>query len=80
MQISDLAAARGLAARFVINDLNKPQVDLWRAIIESPEDLVRHATLWRAQHEDRRQYYDQVRDEFNRTSRPARACKATTNG
>jgi DNA adenine methylase len=65
------AAARGLAARFVINDLNKPLVDLWRAIIESPEKLARqYETLWRAQHEDRRQYYDQVRDEFNRTGRP----------
>ncbi|MBI5387324.1 MAG: DNA adenine methylase [Verrucomicrobia bacterium] len=64
------AAARGLAARYVINDLNKPLVDLWRAIIESPEKLARqYETLWRAQHEDRRQYYDQVRDEFNRTSR-----------
>lgn len=65
------AAARGLAARYVINDLNKPLVDLWRALIESPEKLARqYETLWRAQQEDRRQYYDQVRDEFNRTGRP----------
>jgi DNA adenine methylase len=65
------AAARGLAGRYVINDLNRPLVDLWRAIIESPEKLARqYETLWRAQHEDRRQYYDQVRDEFNRTGRP----------
>jgi DNA adenine methylase len=35
-------AARGLAARYVINDLNKPLVDLWRAIIESPDKLARH--------------------------------------
>ena len=54
------AAARGLAARYVINDLNKPLVDLWRAIIESPEKLARqYETLWRAQHEDRRQYADE---------------------
>jgi DNA adenine methylase len=65
------AAARGAAARYIINDLNQPLVDLWRAIIESPEKLVRqYETLWRAQHEDRREYYDQVRDEFNRTDRP----------
>ena len=65
------AAARGLAARFVINDLNKPLVELWQAIIESPEKLAQqYETLWRAQHEDRRQYYDKIRDEFNRTSRP----------
>lgn len=65
------AAARGLAVRFVINDLNKPLVELWQAIIESPEKLAQqYETLWRAQHEDRRQYYDKIRDEFNRTSRP----------
>ena len=65
------AAARGLAARYVINDLNQPLVDLWRAIVESPKKLARqYETLWRAQHGDRRQYYDQVRDEFNRTGRP----------
>ncbi|MBI5387328.1 MAG: hypothetical protein HZA90_21920 [Verrucomicrobia bacterium] len=48
MQISDLAAARGLAERYVINDLNKPLVDLWRAILASPEKLARqYETLWR---------------------------------
>ncbi len=65
------AAARGLAERYVINDLNQPLVGLWLAIIESPEKLARqYETLWRAQHEDRRQYYDKVRDDFNRTGRP----------
>jgi len=65
------AAARGLAAHYVINDLNKPLVDLWRAIVESPEKLIhQYETLWRAQHEDRREYYDKVREAFNRTGRP----------
>jgi len=65
------AAARGAAERYLINDLNKPLVDLWRAIIESPEKLARqYEALWRAQHEDRREYYDKVRDDFNRTGRP----------
>jgi DNA adenine methylase len=65
------AAAREAAERYVINDLNKPLVNLWRAIIESPEKLARrYETIWRAQHGDRRQYYDKVRDEFNRTGRP----------
>ena len=65
------AAARELAARYVINDLNKPLVDLWRAIVGSPEQLARqYEELWRAQHEDRREYYDKVREDFNRTGRP----------
>ena len=38
----------GSAARYVINDLNKPLVELWRAIIKSPEKLARqYETLWR---------------------------------
>jgi DNA adenine methylase len=66
------AAARGLAGRYLINDLNKPLMDLWRAIIEQPEELARqYAAPWRAQHPNRRQYYDRVRNTFNRTGRPA---------
>jgi DNA adenine methylase len=65
------AAARGLAARYLINDLNQPLVELWRAIIESPDQLARqYEALWRGQHGDRRQYYDAIRDQFNRTGRP----------
>ena len=65
------AAARGLAERYVINDLNRPLVELWLAITESPEKLARqYESLWRAQHENRRRYYDQVRDDFDRTGRP----------
>ena len=65
------AAARGLAERYVINDLNRPLVELWLAITKSPEKLARqYESLWRAQHENRRRYYDQVRDNFNRTGRP----------
>ncbi|HEV7926706.1 MAG TPA: DNA adenine methylase [Verrucomicrobiae bacterium] len=67
------AAVRSLAHRYLIADLNEPLVELWRAIIESPEKLARHyETLWRAQHEDRREYYDRIREEFNRTGKPDR--------
>jgi DNA adenine methylase len=67
------AAARGLAERYVIADLNEPLVELWRAILEWPEKLAsQYETLWRAQHDDRRQYYDKVRAEFNRSGKPDR--------
>lgn len=67
------AAAQNLAARFIINDFNEPLMDLWEAIIESPEKLARqYAALWNAQHDDRRRFYDQVRDEFNTSPRPDR--------
>ena len=66
------AASSDLASGFVINDLNEPLMNLWRAIINSPERLARqYESLWKAQHaENRRHYYDAVRDEFNRTGKP----------
>lgn len=67
------AAAEGLAQMFVINDANEPLVELWQAIIDSPEKLARqYESLWRAQQEDRRRFYDEVREEFNRTGKPDR--------
>ncbi len=65
------AAALGLAQKFIVNDANEPLIRLWRAIIESPEKITRqYESLWRAQQEDRRSYYDEVRDEFNRSKKP----------
>lgn len=66
------AASNDLASGFVINDLNEPLMNLWRAIINSPERLARqYESLWKTQHvEDRRRYYDTVRDQFNRTGKP----------
>lgn len=65
------AAARNAAAKFFISDLNKPLIDLWRSIVQSPEKLAKqYEQLWNMQHGDRRQYYDHVRDEFNRDGKP----------
>ena len=67
------AAANDLAGSFVINDFNKPLIQLWQAIISTPEKLARqYELLWREQHSDRRRFYDEVRDEFNRAGRPDR--------
>ncbi len=65
------AAVNGSGERYHINDLNKPLMDLWRAIIESPEEIAaQYAALWREQLCDPRAYYDVVRDDFNRTGKP----------
>ena len=65
------AAARSAASHYFISDLNKPLIDLWRAMIQSPEKLAKqYEALWKAQHGDRRKYYDEVRDEFNRAGKP----------
>ena len=65
------AAARGLANHYHLNDLNGPLIDLWRMIVEEPHRLAtQYETIWRAQHGNRREYYDEIRAEFNRTRRP----------
>ena len=69
--ITIAAAANGLGDHYHINDLNKPLMDLWRAIIETPQELVsQYETLWQTQMHDPRSFYDKVRDEFNRTGKP----------
>lgn len=65
------AAVNGLGERYHINDLNKPLMDLWRAIIETPDAIAaQYEALWRNQQEDPRAFYDLVRDDFNRTGKP----------
>ena len=69
--ITIAAAVNGLGARYHINDLNKPLMDLWRAIIETPQEIVsQYETLWHKQQQDPRSFYDTVRDDFNRTGKP----------
>ncbi len=69
--ITIAAAVNGLGERYHINDLNKPLMDLWQAIIESPDAIVaRYRSLWEQQTDDPRSFYDLVRADFNRTGRP----------
>ncbi len=60
-----------LGQRYHINDLNKPLMDLWHVIIETPEKIAsQYRVLWKEQLEDPRSFYDKARDDFNRTGRP----------
>lgn len=69
--ITIAAAVNGLGERYHLNDLNKPLMELWRVIIEAPDEIAtQYATLWHAQHADSRTFYDTAREEFNRTGRP----------
>jgi DNA adenine methylase len=69
--ISLAAAHRSLGNRFWINDAHAPLVDLWREIIDCPEQLAdKYSRLWRAQLGRERDYYDTVRDKFNATHKP----------
>ena len=67
-----IAAAVGRPdSRYHINDLNKPLMNLWRAMIETPEEIAaRYEILWHQQLDDPRGFYDQVRAEFNQTGQP----------
>ncbi|MBI4371114.1 MAG: DNA adenine methylase [Elusimicrobia bacterium] len=65
------AAVRGLAEGYHLNDLNAPLIELWRMIIEEPQKLAKqYERIWRDQHDDRREYYSRIRNEFNQTRRP----------
>jgi len=69
--ISLAAAANKKASRFSINDLNKPLIDLWRAIVNSPEKIAReYEALWRRQLANPKTFYNQIREAFNLTGRP----------
>ncbi len=69
--ISIAAAAHGIAERFVLNDLNRPLMDLWSAILFRPGPLCdEYEKQWLGQQTDRKAYFFRVRDEFNRTHNP----------
>jgi DNA adenine methylase len=69
--ITIAAAVNGLGACYCINDLNKPLMELWRAIIETPQEIAsQYDALWHKQQDDPRSFYDTVRDDFNRTGKP----------
>lgn len=69
--ISIAAALKKKCSRFHLNDINEPLMELWDFIINEPEQIVKQYTkLWRAQIGNEREFYDRIREKFNRTSRP----------
>lgn len=69
--VSIAAAAHGLAARFVLNDLNQPLADLWVEILQYPDALCdEYENHWHQQQADAKAYFLKIRDEFNKTHQP----------
>ncbi|HFD40149.1 MAG TPA: DNA adenine methylase [Anaerolineae bacterium] len=65
------AASHGRAARFMLNDINTPLMNLWRAIIHEPQAIADgYERLWHAQKGREKEFYKEVRDRFNETGRP----------
>lgn len=64
-------AARSRAARYWINDLNKPLADLLHLIIHRPEEIAdAYSELWKEDAEDALEHFYTVRESFNRTQDP----------
>jgi DNA adenine methylase len=69
--VSLAAAVFGKAENFVLNDINEPLIELWNQIVRNPSQIsAAYGRLWDAQQGREREYYDFVRDRFNRTHRP----------
>jgi DNA adenine methylase len=69
--ISIAAAAYGLSQTILLNDLNKPLMDLWLEIIEKPNQLVdQYEQLWLEQQSDKKAYFFRIREQFNKTHQP----------
>jgi DNA adenine methylase len=69
--VSLAVAAERRDVQFMLNDLNAPLIDLWREILQRPEDLAAdYQRLWEDQQGHVREFYDEVRSRFNRNRRP----------
>jgi DNA adenine methylase len=70
--ISLATAHKSLAGRFLLNDAHNPIVALWREIVDRPDELAaEYADIWHKQLGNERAFYDQIRDKFNKSQRPA---------
>ena len=64
-------AVRGRAARYWLNDLNKPLAELLNLIINRPEELADYyANIWKGETEDALEHFYTIRETFNRTQDP----------
>lgn len=69
--VSIAAVAHGIVKKIMLNDLNEPLMALWNEILERPHELLKgYEELWHRQHQDRKKFFFQVREEFNSTHHP----------
>ena len=69
--VSIAAASLSLAHRFVLNDIDPALMTLWEWILNHPSKLAeRYEQLWNDQHPNRKEFFFQIRDEFNRSHQP----------
>lgn len=69
--ISVMAAAQRKAKRFHLNDTLAPLMELWKLILDKPSEIIEgYEKLWQAQRGREREFYDEVRTEFNKHGCP----------
>ncbi|MFC1978276.1 DNA adenine methylase, partial [Chloroflexota bacterium] len=70
--VSIAALSSRRVSHVILNDLNEPLMILWQQIIEHPAILVsEYSNLWHDQLGRERQFYDSVRERFNKTKQPS---------
>lgn len=66
--MSVAAAHNNYAKKFIINDLNKPLLDLLELIIEQPHKISNdYEKIWNNQHENSVEHYFSIREKFNKS-------------
>lgn len=69
--ISIATAAQQNARNFWLNDLNEPLIELFKLIIEHPDDIAdAYTEIWNEQNLDSIGHYFEVRTRFNETKDP----------
>lgn len=69
--ISIAASSESLTNRFHFNDLNTPLMELMKNIINNPLDVAEaYKILWNEQIGKEKEYYNYIRDRFNKSKSP----------
>lgn len=69
--ISIAASYQNKARSFILNDLNKPLIDVWDQILNCPDILSdNYRILWEKQIGNEKEFYLKVREEFNKKNSP----------
>jgi len=59
------------ANHFVINDINRPLINLWNMMINHPQYMIsQYHDIWNGQHGNEEEYYYEIRNRFNETQQP----------
>ena len=69
--VSLATSSRGLTKRFLLNDINCPLMALWDAILHHPTELLKkYERLWNDQQTNKKEFFFEIRKEFNSTKQP----------